>query len=113
MERLFVSFRVIFGIQVLIGLVLYFLLSPITTYYLYKNLDQVAGRPQAFFTLIHPIGMLIAFICCKSGEKKATEKATDKEKYKCWLVYISISFAIVLLTVPWPFYHLGRQWVIL
>lgn len=107
-KRIFVGFRILLGIQVLIGLILYFIVSPLTTHYLYHDIRHVVDFPVSFFTLIHPSGMFIAFIWCKMEEQKAEKCADSKGKFKIWALNTLVIFFIVMMTIPWPFYTMGR-----
>jgi hypothetical protein len=106
--RLFHLFRLSFGIQVLAGFLLYFIFSPVTTHYMYHDVAHMIQKPQSVFTLMHPVGMLIAFLVCKTGEQRAAQAVDPTSRYRTWFVFTLIVLIIILIAVPWPFYDGGR-----
>ena len=100
-------------LQVIVGLGLYFGLSP----YGLKAM-KVAGAmkdPTArFFGLEHIMVMLIAAVLVQVGRIVVKNTASDTSKHKKALIYLGIGLGLVLLMIPWgiwnpyrPLFRLG------
>lgn len=105
-RKLFALYTRFLGIQVMIGFILYLITSPITTYVLYHNIRDIAANPGiTFYTLRHPITMLIAFFICRTGEKRAGKTTA---KYKTWFLFTLAVVVILMMNIPWPSMEFGR-----
>jgi len=85
-------------IQVLIGLILYFL-SP-------KGLSNFSGAAMKdahsrLFLLEHPLIMIIAFVLVTIGYSKAKKLTDDNAKYKTIITFFFISLVLILSRIPW------------
>lgn len=92
-------------IQLLIGLVLYFI-SP--------KVNFTAGWMKApmlrFFGMEHILLMVIAIALVTIGRKKA-EKTTDLAKrHKTIALWYTIGLILILAAIPWPFRNFGSGW---
>ncbi|MBO3097584.1 hypothetical protein [Gelidibacter pelagius] len=86
-------------IQILIGLILYFL-SPL-------GMSNFSGESMGhsisrFYIVEHPIGMLLAAVIITIGYR-VTKKISlsDTSKYKRLLIYYFLGFGIVAYLIPW------------
>lgn len=87
-------------IQVIIGLVLYFL----STHVHFKDFTMSNSQVR-FFTIEHALGMLIAVILITLGHRRA--KAGN---FKGLFWFYTIALLIILLSIPWPFRGFGNGW---
>lgn len=91
---------ILIHIQLLIGLVLYFFVSPIT-----KNLSfDMKDAVQRFYGLEHFVMMVLAAILITAGYS-ALKKGKSSSK---WLYLIG--FIVLLAGIPWPFRIPGVGW---
>jgi hypothetical protein len=110
-ERLFRIYRTCLGIEVLIGMLLYFIWSPLVTQVLYHGLSFFDSA-YIVFTLKHPLAMFVAFILCRGIENKTLKSTDDRKKFRIWLWGNVAVLILILLAIPWPFYEgFGRPWV--
>lgn len=87
-------------IQVLLGLVLYFLSTNV------KFADYTMSNDKVrFFTVEHALGMLIAVILVTRGHRKGKSGS-----FKGLFWYYTIALLIILLSIPWPFRGFGNGW---
>lgn len=86
---------IVFHLQFLIGFSLYFTGSK-TAFF---NMKQ----PYRFFTLEHPLMMIIAIILVTIGYSKAKKEEYPSKKFRKILIYYSVALLIVLIAIPWPF----------
>jgi hypothetical protein len=95
-------------IQVLLGLILYFFTSPITTTAL-QNFGGAMGNPSArYFLVEHSVLMLLALVVVHVGRvlvRKAPEAASKHRRTAIWF---TLSLVMVLAAIPWPFFSFGR-----
>lgn len=105
-RKLFALYSRSLGIQGMIGFVLYLITSPITTNILYHNIRNITANPGiVFYTLIHPISMLIAFFICRIGEKRASRSTS---KFRTWFLFTLAVVLIIMMNIPWPSMESGR-----
>ncbi len=90
-------------IQLLIGLVLYFVTGP----YFTLGINDVAGAMRApqirFFFVEHPFGMIGAIALAHVGRVKSRRAVDALQRHKAAAVFFGLSLVILLLTTPWPF----------
>jgi hypothetical protein len=85
-------------IQLLIGLILYFL-SP-------KVQFHEGWMKTAFFRFYgmeHLLGMLLAIVFITIGHIRYKKKESPRAKHKTILIFYGIAFLLILLFIPWPF----------
>lgn len=86
-------------IQILIGIILYFL-SPL-------GLSNFSGESMGhsisrFYIVEHPVGMILAAVLITIGYKAIkNSNLTDKAKYVRVLIYYLLGFAIIAYLIPW------------
>ncbi len=97
--------------QVLIGVILFFFLSPITTA-LFTNFSGTINSPVAsYFTFEHVLPMLVAVVLAHIGSARAKRAANDQARYRQAAVFYTLAVIAILLAIPWPFYPFGRPLV--
>ncbi|EGV43334.1 hypothetical protein BZARG_1763 [Bizionia argentinensis JUB59] len=86
-------------IQILIGLLLYFL-SPLGL----SNFsgDSMGHKISRFYIVEHPIGMILAAVLITIGYKVVKKtNLTDKAKYRRLLIYYGLGFGLIAYLIPW------------
>jgi hypothetical protein len=96
--------------QLLLGLYLYFSSQPWTMFG--GDMKQIMRDTTARFkTVEHITGMLIAIVIAQVGRTLSKKADTDAAKFKKGLIWMGLAFAILMLTIPWPFREaLGGHW---
>jgi len=90
---------ILLDIQLLLGLLLYFVFSPITT----KGFDYVLGNPASrFFLMEHSVMMLAAIVLAHIGAY-LVKKAPPEGKFKRTFIFFGIALLLILVAIPWPF----------
>lgn len=101
-------YTIAFDLELLAGLVLYFGYSPLTQA-LFQNFQMAIQIPaMRFFGFIHITLMIIALALAHIGRSRVKKALTAVRKYQQTLLWFGISFGVLLLGVPWPFYAAGR-----
>lgn len=94
-----------FHLQVLLGIVLYFV-SPRIQF----SEQTFSTTFIRFFTVEHALIMLLAAILLTVGSSKIKKIAADSKKFKSGFYFLLVSFLLILTAIPWPFYRLGTGW---
>ncbi len=97
----FVGFMLL---QLIVGLGLYFGLSP----YGLKAM-KVAGAMKdpvvRFFGMEHVAIMVLAVIIAQIGRTLSKKRPTDTAKHKTAFIYYGVALALVLLMIPWGLWN--------
>ena len=89
-------------LQLLIGLVLYVFLSPITRLGV-RNLAAAMQIPAArFFTVEHAVGMLVAIALVHVGRVRIRKAAEPARKHRAAMLFFGIALVIMIISIPWP-----------
>jgi hypothetical protein len=93
--------------QVLLGLILYVFLSPIT-HAAFGNLGAVMKNPNWRFWMVeHVFGMLIGVALAHVGRVR-TRKTDSLRRHKVAAIFFGLALAVILASIPWPGTPNGR-----
>lgn len=96
---------IVLHIQLLIGLVLYFI-SP--------NVKFIEGwmkvKQLRFYGMEHLLIMVIAIAVITIGRKKAENASNIAVKHGTIVKWFTIGLILILAGIPWPFRNLGAGW---
>jgi hypothetical protein len=107
-ERASRTLVAVVDIQVLLGLTLYFALSPFWLA-VRESFHLVVKDPATrFFGMEHETAMLLAFIAAHLGRIGARRASEAASKHRALLVWTLLFFALVLWAIPWPWRSIGR-----
>ena len=94
-------------LQLIIGLVLYFI-SP------YVQLGDMAAAmkdPQLrFWTVEHIATNIVGIILITIGYSSAKRATTDKSKHTRTAIFYLIGFILIMTAIPWPGNRISRGW---
>lgn len=100
-------FIIFLDLQILIGLLLYFVLSPFTTGAL-SNFGEAMGNSQLrFFAVEHVFGMVIGTALAHVGRKKV-RAAPIERRGRLALIFYGLALVAILASIPWPGMPAGR-----
>ena len=106
-ERAGKWFTILLDTQMLLGLLLYFVLSPITRAAL-QDFGGAMGAPQLrFFAVEHVFGMVIAIVLAHVGRGKV-RKAAPERKARTAAIFYGLALVAILASIPWPGMPAGR-----
>ncbi len=104
-ERIYSS---LFDLQILLGLILYFFVSPITTGAL-RNFGAAMGNPGVrFFAIEHALLMILASVAAHMGGTNVKKEPNDRSKFKKAALWYTLALVLLLVAIPWPFLAAGR-----
>ena len=94
-------------LQVIVGLGLYFGLSPVGL-----KAMKVAGAMKdpttRFFGMEHVVVMILAAVLAQVGRIALKKASSDTLKHKKAFTYFAIALVLVLLMIPWGIWNPGR-----
>jgi hypothetical protein len=89
-------------LQMLIGIVLYGFLSPVTKSAFVDMAAAMRAAPIRFFVVEHPVGMIVAIALAHIGRGRVGKAATSEAKHKTALIFFGLALLVLLLSIPWP-----------
>jgi hypothetical protein len=95
-------------VQLLVGLVLYVFLSPITRLGI-RNFAAAMQIPAArFFTVEHVAGMIIGIALVHVGRVKIRKATEARRKHQLAMIFFGIALVVIVLAIPWPGFPVAR-----
>ena len=98
-------------VQMLIGLILYAFLSPVTQA-AFANLGAAMKESALrFFAVEHLALGIIAVAFAHVGRVRIRRASTDQARFRAAALFYTLSLLAILLAIPWPFRAAGRPWL--
>ena len=95
-------------VQMLVGLILYGLLSP-TTRAAFANMGEAMQNPLLrFYAIEHLVIMVGAVALAHVGRARTRKASTPAARQRTAAIFFTLSLLLVLLGTPWPFRAIGR-----
>jgi hypothetical protein len=101
MRRWSILFVIGMDLQLLIGLILYFAVSPLTHMAFQNMAVAMKDHELRFFTVEHTTYMLIAVILAHVGGAISRKGKTDRAKYRGATIAFGLSLLLMLAGIPW------------
>jgi hypothetical protein len=89
-------------LQMLIGLAMYFGLSPVTSVGMGDMGSAMANTGLRFWTIEHPFGMIVAIALAHIGRARIRKTSDAARRHRTALIFFTLALIIIVLTVPWP-----------
>lgn len=96
-------------IQLLVGLVLYFI-SPIVAVGLDNMKQAMSDSMLRFWTVEHISSMILGVIIISLGRIMAKKANGDGSKFRRQAVYFTLGMIIIFSAIPWPWAVIARPW---
>jgi hypothetical protein len=106
-DRVHVRFLAVLDTQLLLGLSLYFFLSPLSTAAMHDFGAAMKNPPLRFFGVEHIVTMLIAVAVAHIGRVRSKRKS-GPARYRSTFVTQIAWLVLTLLAIPWPMLDIGR-----
>ena len=100
-------FTILLDVQILLGLLLYFVLSPFTKMALGDFGAAMANAQLRFFAVEHVFGMVIATALAHVGRARI-RKAPLEKRSRLALIFYGLAVIAILASIPWPGMPAGR-----
>jgi uncharacterized membrane protein YozB (DUF420 family) len=107
-QRLGLFFVICLDLQLLIGLLLYFWLSPITALALHDFGGAMKEHTLRFFAVEHSTMMLLAVIVAHMGNVRARKFGRDPARHRVMARTALVCLVLILSAIPWPGLRHGR-----
>ena len=101
-DRLGAAFVGLLDLQLLIGLVLYFALSPITKEGMRDIGGAMANTGLRFWTIEHPFGMIVAIALAHIGRTRIRKTTDAARRHRTALIFFTLALIVIVITIPWP-----------
>lgn len=88
-------------LQLLVGALLYFVFSPLTTSAFSNFAAAMQNAAQRFFVVEHGFVMLLAVIFAHLGSVLSKKAADDAGKFRRSAIWYSLALLFVLAMIPW------------
>jgi len=107
-NRLGLFFSASMDLQLLLGLILYILLSPITKSALEDWGAAMSNAVPRFWAIEHLFSMVIAVILAHVGRALSKRATPDTRKHRRAAIWFGLATLAILIAIPWPFLSYGR-----
>lgn len=87
-------------VQLLLGLLLYFFLSP-SGISAFQHENTMGDATARLYAVEHPLTMLLAIIIAHAGRVMVKKSATDDGKFKRGTLYFGLALLFMLSRMPW------------
>jgi uncharacterized membrane protein YozB (DUF420 family) len=101
-------FVVSLDVQFLIGLVLYFVASPITRAAFADFKGAMRDAILRFFPVEHTALALLAVAVAHIGNSRARRAGSDAARHRTLAIFFTIALLLLLAAIPWPGRTMGR-----
>ncbi|NMM48756.1 hypothetical protein [Marinigracilibium pacificum] len=88
-------------LQLLLGLILYFFLSPVGLDAFSSGANVMKEAALRYWAVEHMSIMIIAVVVAQIGRIRIKKSVTDKGKYKAMLIFNLIALILMLSRIPW------------
>ena len=107
-ERASFWFTIALDVQMLLGLLLYFALSPFTSA-AFDDFGAAMKDPGLrYWAVEHVFGMLIALTLAHIGRARVGRAAASR-KHRLAAIFFGLALLVILATIPWPGMPNGRE----
>lgn len=100
-------FLIALDVQMVLGLLLYFALSPLTRAAMSNMAASMKVSAVRFFLVEHAFGMVIGLALAHIGAVKL-RRAPENKRHRIVMVYFGLALLAILLSIPWPGFPAGR-----
>lgn len=95
-------FTITLDIQMLAGLLLYFVLSPLTKAAFADFGDAMGVSGLRFWAVEHTFGMIVAVALAHIGLKRVRKAPNDAKRHRTAAIFFGLALLAILVSIPWP-----------
>lgn len=89
-------------LQVLLGLLLYFVYSPYTRLALDDFGNAMRSSDLRFWAVEHVFGALVGVALLHIGRARAKKAATPLRKHRTTAIFFALALIAIAVAIPWP-----------
>ena len=101
-DRAGLLFTIVVDVQLLLGLLLYFALSPITQAALRDFGGAMAVSATRYWAVEHVFGMVVGVLLAHRGRARAKSIADPARRHKVAAIFFVLALVAILASIPWP-----------
>ncbi|MCS6910089.1 MAG: hypothetical protein NZM11_05900 [Anaerolineales bacterium] len=106
-DRLGLIFTITMDAQLLVGLILYVFLSPLTQS-AFQNMDAAMSDITLRFFVVEHLGLMVVAVVLTHIGRALTRRAPEAGKHRRAALWYGLALLVILFAIPWPFYAYGR-----
>lgn len=106
--RALAGFVGLLDLQLVLGLVLYLVLSPISGAFFADPASGMKDSVLRFFGVEHVFAMTIAVGVVHAGRARAKKAIEPRDRHRRVCVSLLVGLGVMLVAIPWPFAKYGR-----
>ena len=95
-------------LQLLLGLVLYFFLSPITRAAMSDFGGAMGESAMRFWAIEHWLGMIVGIALVHVGIGRAKRATEASRKHRTLAIFFVLAMLVIMASIPWPGRLYGR-----
>ena len=103
-----VAFISVMDVQLLLGLLLYFVLSPVTADFMAHAKASMKIAQVRFFGVEHLALMLLAIVVAHVGRARSKRNPDDRARHRTTALTTIVWLVLTLGAIPWPGMAAGR-----
>jgi hypothetical protein len=107
-ERAGLWYTIALDTQFLLGLLLYFVFSPITRAAMSDFGAAMANAGMRFWVVEHIVGMFIGVALAHVGRTRIHKTGSDDRRHRTAAIFFTLSILVILASIPWPGLPYGR-----
>ena len=96
-----IVFTSLMDLQLLVGLVLYFFLSPVTRMAMSDFGAAMKNADLRFYAVEHIFMMVIAVVLVHIGKAKSKKATGDLTKFRTATLFYLLAMVVILAAIPW------------
>jgi hypothetical protein len=101
-------FTISLDLQLLLGALLYFVLSPFTEEALKDFGAAMRVSGLRFWAVEHTFGMLSALVLAHVGRVRIRKASSDQKRHRLAVIFFGLSLLAIAASIPWPGMPNGR-----
>ena len=107
-DRAALWFTSALDLQMLLGLLMYFWLSPITTAALHDFGGAMSNSGLRFWAVEHPFGMILGIALAHIGRGRLKRISNDAKRHRTTAIFFTLALLVMAASIPWPGSPNGR-----
>ena len=101
-------FTIALDVQMLVGLILYVGLSPVTRTAFADMAAAMRNPALRFWVAEHFVGMIMALALAHVGRVVIRRKVQADDKHRLAALFMGVAMIVILLSAPWPWGSIPR-----
>ena len=110
-DRAGLVFTTALDVQFLIGLLLYFLFSPLMSTIRANAGEAMGDSAMRYWLVEHPFGMLVGIALAHIGRSRIRKAVDAARKHRLTVIFFGLALVAILVSIPWPGTIQGRPLV--